>query len=168
MIPIRNAPVEIFLQPGQVFFGDAGVRVRTILGSCVSITLWHPKQHLGGMCHYMLPERGAAGRILDGRYAPEALELLLDQMRLTGAAPREFQAKIFGGGRMFAAEERAAGIDIGARNVDVGRRLLRAQGLHLTGEHLCGQGHRSLIFDIATGDVWVKHMPRLALVQGAA
>lgn len=168
MIPIRNAPIDIFLQPGEVFFGDSSVRVRTVLGSCVSITLWHPKHLLGGMCHYMLPERGAAGSSLDGRYAPEALALLLDQMHQAGTAPREFQAKLFGGGRMFAAEALSPGIDIGARNVEVGRRLLRSHGLHLTCEHLCGQGHRSLIFDIATGDVWVKHMPQPALLQGAA
>lgn len=152
---------ELYLQPGEVFFGDASVRVRTVLGSCVSITLWHPQRKLGGMCHYMLPERlrPADGR-RDGRYGPEAWEMLLEQLESAKTQPREYQAKIFGGGRMFALGEGRANLDIGQRNVEVGRRLLAAQGLQAASEHFCGDGHRCLIFDVATGDVWVKHLPQ--------
>jgi hypothetical protein len=34
--------IDIFLMPGDVFVGDEQYRVRTLLGSCVSVTLWHP------------------------------------------------------------------------------------------------------------------------------
>ena len=51
-------PIDVFLQPGDFYFGEAGTRIRTLLGSCVAITLWHPILHIGGMCHIMLPERG--------------------------------------------------------------------------------------------------------------
>lgn len=53
-----DSPSEVidrFLNPGEIFFGGSGFRVRTLLGSCVSIVLWHPNRHLGGMCHYLLP-----------------------------------------------------------------------------------------------------------------
>ncbi|MBL8511280.1 MAG: chemotaxis protein CheD, partial [Betaproteobacteria bacterium] len=50
--------MDIFLQPGEFYFGDADTRIRTLLGSCVSITMWHPTRRIGGMCHYMLPTRG--------------------------------------------------------------------------------------------------------------
>ena len=49
--------LEIFLQPGEFYFGEGKTRVRTLLGSCVAITLWHPRLHLGGMSHYVLPNR---------------------------------------------------------------------------------------------------------------
>ncbi len=163
MLSLADSHCEVYLQPGEVFFGDASVRVRTVLGSCVSITLWHPQRHLGGMCHYMLPERPRpSGGRADGRYGPEAWEILLAQARAAKTQPGEYQAKIFGGGRMFAGGERAPLIDIGQRNIDVARRLLAAQGMQVTSEHFCGDGHRCLLFDIATGDVWVKHLPQLA------
>ena len=41
--------IEIFLQPGDFYFGGADTRIRTILGSCVSITMWHPTRLIGGM-----------------------------------------------------------------------------------------------------------------------
>ncbi len=68
MIPINPAPIDVFLQPGDVYFGDRHTRLRTILGSCVSITLWHPQRLLGGMCHFILPARPAAGT-LDGPHS---------------------------------------------------------------------------------------------------
>src|SRR5439155_18563598 len=46
-----TAYLEIFLQPGEWYFGDADTRIRTLLGSCVAITMWHPRRCLGGMCH---------------------------------------------------------------------------------------------------------------------
>lgn len=127
-VPINPAAIDIFLQPGEVYFGDRGTRIRTVLGSCVSITFWHPRLLLGGMCHYMLPERGKAGADApDGRYADEALDLLFGEMRAAGTRPREYQAKIFGGGRMFSFATGGL-LDIGSRNIETGRRLLRSHG----------------------------------------
>lgn len=78
--------VEIFLQPGESYFGDKNTRIRTLLGSCVSITLWHPHLLIGGMCHYLLPDRGGKSSTgeLDGRYADEAIQILLKEVRAAG------------------------------------------------------------------------------------
>jgi len=53
--------LEIFLGPGDLFFGDRDTRIRTLLGSCVAVTLWHPRAKLGGMCHFVVPTRPASG-----------------------------------------------------------------------------------------------------------
>ena len=39
--------IDIFLQPGEYFVGDADYQIRTMLGSCVSMTLWHPGKRIG-------------------------------------------------------------------------------------------------------------------------
>src|SRR5437867_1676153 len=98
--------IEIFLQPGEFYFGDKNTRIRTVLRSCVSISFWHAELLVGGMCHYMLPSRnnerrGAIAPLSDGRYADEAIALLLKEIDATGASHREFQVKLFGGGNMF-------------------------------------------------------------------
>ncbi len=54
--------MEVFLQPGELYFGDGRTRVRTLLGSCVAIAVWHPRLRIGGLCHYMLPSRAIGGR----------------------------------------------------------------------------------------------------------
>ena len=80
--------IEIFLQPGEIFFGDSSTRIRTVLGSCVAMTLWHPQRKVGGMCHYMLAQRRGRGEpdgALNGKYADEALQLLLREIDLLEA-----------------------------------------------------------------------------------
>ena len=76
MIDFGDDILDVFLQPGDFHFGAGRTRISTLLGSCISITLWHPARLIGGMCHFMLPTRGLPGGVpLDGRYADEALAL---------------------------------------------------------------------------------------------
>ena len=51
--------MEVFLQPGEHFVGDEYYRLRTILGSCVSITLWNRARRIGAMCHFLLSQRAS-------------------------------------------------------------------------------------------------------------
>ena len=152
--------LEIFLQPGELWFGDEKTRIRTVLGSCVAIVLWQPQRRIGGMCHFMLPARPrdrGANEPLDGRYGDEAMDLLLSEVRRAGTASADYQAKLFGGGCMFAASERArGGSDISRRNMEAGRALLEREGLRLLTHDLGGQGHRNVIFDLWSGDVWLR------------
>lgn len=154
------ATLDIFLQPGEIFFGDADTRIRTILGSCVAITLWHPRRRIGGMCHFMLPERRRGERSeLDGRYADEAMLLLIEEITRASTRAHEYEAKLFGGGNMFAPREQKQ-ITVAERNIDAGRELLRRHGFNVLVEHLGGRGHRQIIFEVGSGDVWVRqHAP---------
>lgn len=153
--------VEIFLQPGDLYFGDRDTRIRTVLGSCVSLTFWHPALLVGGMCHYMLPnrsqeQRGIGKQTLDGRYADEAIEMLIKEIDSVGVPHREYQVKLFGGGNMFP-EHSSPVNNVGIRNVDTARNLVTRHGFNCVAEHLGGDGHRNVIFDIWSGHVWVKH-----------
>ncbi|MCK2095760.1 chemotaxis protein CheD [Thauera aromatica] len=154
--------IDIFLQPGDFYFGDCDTRIRTLLGSCVSITLWHPRLRHGGMCHYMLPARSRrGGQALDGRYADDAIALFLRELRAHGTRPGEYQVKLFGGGRMFRPPRNREGnesMEIGNRNIEAGQRLLRQHGFRIKASHLAGDGHRSLIFEVGSGEVWVRHV----------
>ena len=154
-------PGDVVLGPGGLWFGGGGGRVRTLLGSCIAVTLWHPTARVGGMCHYVVPTRpvGDAGAAPPGRYADEAFALLLERIRAAGTAPEEYQVKMFGGGSQFGAVSGLA-MDVAGRNVDAGLRLLRGHGLVLTSMHLGGTGHRQVVLDTRSGDVWVRHVER--------
>lgn len=168
---MNNTPagvIEIFLQPGEWYFGDHQVRIRTLLGSCVAMVFWHPKRLLGGMCHFMLPAAGPRKTVgaeqvqqpLSGRYADEAMSLLMQEMHKSGSPHYEYQAKLFGGGDMFATTSQLSGVQIGQRNVEAARSLIRDQGFNCVAEHLGGQGHRNVIFDIWSGHVWMRQQGR--------
>lgn len=157
---------EVYLRPGGFHFAAAPGQIATLLGSCVAITLWHPLLQLGGMCHFMLPDSPRHGRTLDGRYAPDAVQMFLQAIAKGRTRPEQYQAKLFGGGRMFIVRH---GIpDIGLRNIETGRRLLREAGIPLMGEHVAGHGHRSIRLDLATGEVWVRYRPQAMAVMPPA
>lgn len=157
-----NAPdnvMEIFLQPGDFYFGDSSTRIRTLLGSCVAITIWHPKLHIGGMCHYMLPRRPAhkQGGGLDGNYAEDAMLMFMQELRRSRTKPEEYKAKLFGGGHMFEKGDKPkTHTSISEQNADFGRLVMTEYGFKTHAEDLGGNGHRNIVFDLWSGDVWVK------------
>jgi len=167
---------ELFLQPGEYAFGDASCRIRTVLGSCISIALWCPAPRLGAMSHCLLPSRGRVGVTharglelcgLDARYADEALQLMLHELERHQVRSGQCRAKIFGGGNMFPAQ-RSAGVPVGRRNGEAARGLLHARGIEVVSESLFGDGHRQVVFDVATGDVWARQLAPSDPGAGAA
>jgi hypothetical protein len=63
-------------------------RIVTLLGSCVSITVWSPRLLVGGMCHFMLPSRGVIpeGATYAGRYGDEAMMQVINIAHDEGVA----------------------------------------------------------------------------------
>jgi chemotaxis protein CheD len=154
--------IEIFLQPGEFYFGDHDTRIRTLLGSCVAVTMWHPRKFYGGMCHCLLPApaRKAVPQ-LDGRYIEDALLMFLRDSVGNECNPKEMEVKVFGGGDMFPTVKKANSESVGQRNAQTVRMLLQKFGLAIKAEHLGGQGHRVIIFDVWSGNVHLKHMPQM-------
>jgi chemotaxis protein CheD len=153
--------IDVFLMPGDYFVGDERYRVRTLLGSCVSITLWHPAMRIGAMSHFLLPGHGrrAGERPSDkpGMYGADAMHLLVEGMARHGVPLIQCQGKIFGGGAMFPRSARVR--EIGTQNGDFARSMLHQQGIHVVSESLFGEGHRQLIFTIRSGEVLSRQVP---------
>ncbi|SHN45368.1 hypothetical protein [Cryptosporangium aurantiacum] len=160
---------DVLLQPGDFCFASAGTRIRTLLGSCISISMWHPRRRVGGMCHYMIPRRRRTPGVhheLSGRYADEAIELFLRELHRNNTLPHEYQVKMFGGGNQFPAFRRE--LDIPRQNIEIGLELLEHHGFELTATHLGGTGARHVVFDLTDGGVWMKHTGRYAADEATA
>ncbi len=165
---IDDFAIEIFLEPGEYFVGDNSFVVRTLLGSCVSITLWHPQLKFGAMCHFLLstrpqatgvvPDRRKRGQELDGRYADEVLLLMIQQLRAEGVPIEQCHGKIFGGANMFPQRRQDDQLLIGKKNGETARLLLRSHGIPIVSEDLYGDGHREIIFNVNNGDVWMRQV----------
>lgn len=164
---MKTRPPEIFLHPGEFHFDAAPERIGTLLGSCVSITLWHPRHQVGGMCHILLPCRQRSRAMaLDGRYADEAVELFVHELKRRRIAPASCQVKLFGGSNMFASLG-PAGSQIGRRNIDAARQVLAHHGFTVLTEHVGGTSHRRLFFDLVSGHASLTVPEQPAGRQGA-
>ena len=150
---------EVYLRPGDFCFGEGKLRIATLLGSCVSIILWHPLLAHGGMCHFMLPSRNQprGNLVPDGKYADEAMELFMLELKKRHTAPAQYQVNVYGGGNMF--DDRASSpMDIGKQNIEMAHSLLDKYGFTVAYDHLGSFGHRKIAFDVWTGEVRLIHV----------
>ncbi|OPB13590.1 chemotaxis protein CheD [Pseudomonas fluorescens] len=158
-MPENRVPQEVFLNPGEWFFGAGEIRLRTVLGSCVALVFWHPRRLLGGMCHFLLPQRAVPNsHALDGRYGNEALALLLGRIHASKARPADFRISVFGGGNMFPGLARSDKHYVGQRNVEQARRLLDLHHLLCHNFHVEGVGYRTVVFDLANGNIELNYL----------
>ncbi len=161
LIPKPDFILEIFLQPGEFYWGDSDTRIKTLLGSCVAICIWHPRLMVGGMSHSLLPTRGETKRgELSGRYIDESAELFLLDIAKSGTKPKDYEVKVFGGGNMFSEIKKTDSETVGDRNINMAREILKKYGFSIKKEHVGGDGHRNIIFDLWSGDVWLKHVDK--------
>lgn len=110
------------------------------------------------MCHFMLPGRVRAPSMpLDGRYADEAMGLLVREMSAAGTRPQEYLASLYGGGNMFPDLMGCRKDLIGSKNAQTAKRLISDYGIRVGAESLEGTGHRKIDFDVTTGKVTVEH-----------
>jgi len=161
MIKPSNPPLNIFLKPGEYCFAEQDTRIRTVLGSCVSITFWHPQLRVGGMCHYMLPKRSNirwkdARPAPDGRYADEAIALMLKKIDVVGAAYKEYQVTLLGGSHMFPGLRKNMTPLIGDQNVQAGRQLIKHHRFLCMDEYQADTGYLNVVFEVWSGAVWIK------------
>ncbi len=157
----RDPPViDIFLDPGEYFVGDHRYQVRTLLGSCVSMIVWHPRLQFGAMSHFLLAQRqrplSSDAEGLDGKYADESLQLMLRELMHAGVPVEQCQAKVFGGGNMFPDHALPEALKVGLHNGQAALALCKLHGLTVVAQDLFGDGHREIIFNVRKGEVWVR------------
>jgi chemotaxis protein CheD len=69
----------------------------------------------------------------------------------------EYEAKIFGGGNMMKSEGQNIEDSIGTKNAAAAMQLLMAENIPIQVAHVGEFGHRRIVFDVNSGDVWVRH-----------
>lgn len=148
-----RAGEALSLMPGELWFGAEAASVKTLLGSCVAVTLWHPKRRVGGMCHYLLPSRQRkGGEPLDGRYGDEAVLAMVNLLERHGCASRELVAHLYGGADTMS-EAAGVKLDIGERNIDQGWKLVDHFAFSLEGVDVGDNVPRTVSLDLRTGVV---------------
>lgn len=151
-----------FLNPGEIHFGDFSFRLRTLLGSCVSIVLWHPTKKIGGMCHYLLPEPKIGESTSLTKYGIGAFLYFQKEILKYRLPFSEFQAKVFGGSHMFLQEEKGyyshteTSLSIGDKNIQFAKTILEQNRIPIISWDVGGSSSRKLYFTVWDGEVWVE------------
>ena len=90
------------------------------------------------------------------KFANTAIPDLVEELEKLGAEKRFLKAKIMGGAHMFGFAKTNKVFNIGARNVEKVKEVLKTLKLRLVAEDVGGSYGRSLYFYLETGDVRVR------------
>ena len=134
---------------------NTGMLITYALGSCIGVCLYDPRLKLAALVHIMLPLNMEAGRKTPYKYADTGIRETLREMERQGAARSRVVAKIAGGAKMFDIGGGSLG-NIGQRNIDSVRMVLKREGVRLAAEDVGGTAARTLLFDPATGQGCIR------------
>src|ERR1035438_134319 len=92
---------KCLLLPGEMVFTETPLSVKTVLGSCVAITMRDPHRGLAAVVHCLLPLAGERTACLPRKeavkYVDSATAILLDDFARYGVKAEELEVKLFGG-----------------------------------------------------------------------
>jgi len=123
-----------------------------IVGSCIALTLYHPRTGKGALAHIVLPQ-SLDRKGPPGKFADTAIPHMVETLAASGANQAGLVAKICGGASMFGA---SGPIKIGVQNAEAVRKLLGELHIPIAGEDLEGPKGRRVTFDSQTGDIAVE------------
>lgn len=154
--------LTFYLKPGEFVISDEPALVTTVLGSCVSVTMFSPRLKIGAICHGLLPlckDDGPCDNACGNgfKYVDCSVRLMLAEFRKKGVSSAELETKLFGGSDMFVpAELRPGSITVGRQNVDAAFRICELEGVQVMNSDTGGVYTRKIIFHTHTGDVYLK------------
>lgn len=152
------------LNPGEAYVGTGPAVVTTILGSCVSVTMRHPKSGISAMCHGVLPsctkEKCRAESCPERfKFVKCSIKKMLDKFDACGISRSGIEVKIFGGSDMFGVKSgNTRRKTVGNQNISVAQGLLESEGLKISSYDTGGTQGRKIVFFTETGDVFLKRI----------
>lgn len=131
------------------------------LGSCIGLTLYDPVTKIGGMVHYMLPDSTQVRNNENiAKFADTGIDELLKKVVAAGASRQRLVAKIAGGAKMFETTGGSAIGNIGARNAEAAKQILKQKGIRLIAEDTGLNYGRTVELHCETGDFYIKAVGR--------
>jgi chemotaxis protein CheD len=130
------------------------------------MTMFAPKECFGGIFHAVLPTK-KSGRCADApqptqddfRYVDSSIRRFIMILDERGIQRSQVQIKIFGGAEVLPGRQYDPNsMSVGKRNVAEACTILKEMGLRITKADVGGTSGRKIIFDIHSGDVWLKRV----------
>lgn len=153
----------IKLLPGDFDVVNGEEMLVTVLGSCVAACIRDTKNGIGGMNHFLLPsEKNKASKAWNDydsaatRYGDLAMEQLINKIVSLGGKRENFEAKIFGGARMFETSFS----DIGAKNIEFVTHYLETERIRVASIDTAGINARKVYYIPGTGEVFLKRITK--------
>ncbi len=144
----------IYLNQGELYYSDKPAIVRTLLGSCVSVTFYNKRTHYAGIIHAMYPEYKPESDENPLLYVDYAIRRLIENFSEKDINPEEIEVKLFGGGDVIKIKRENH--SIGYKNVLSALNTLKEFNLAITSVDVRNDFGRLLYFHTDSGKIYLK------------
>ena len=129
------------LEPGYIYVAAEPTVISTVLGSCVSVSIYDRSRKVGGMNHFLYPtaENDQEATAIFGDAATLNLIRMMVQY---GSKRKDLEAQIIGG----AYNPGISSTNMGRQNVMTARRILARQRVKVVSEDIGGALGRKIVF----------------------
>jgi chemotaxis protein CheD len=157
----------IHLKAGEIYIGDKPRLVATVLGSCISVTMFNIRLKIASICHGALPKYDKNQYISTDNYTESfkyvdfSINYMVEKLTNYGIKPQEIQVKLFGGADMFSFNyEYGNKLTVGKQNIQVALNTIENNNLKILTSDIGGIRGRKIFFYTDTGEVLLKRLKK--------
>ncbi len=149
--------MKVFLKPGELYIGKEPAVISTILGSCLSITMFNARLGVGGICHALFPNDFKRKKGKEFHYVDGSISYMLNEFEKIGITRNEIEVKVFGGASINITQRKT----VGQANIEAALNIIRGSNLRMLTYDFGGTLGRKIIFYTHTGRVLLKKLEKL-------
>lgn len=157
----------IHLKAGEIYIAEKPTLVATVLGSCISVTMFNNRFKIGAICHGALPVYNKNRYGLKEhknepfKYVDYSISYMASQLANYGIKTCEIEVKVFGGANMFAVNSGNNNkLTVGEQNIQVAIHTIKEENLRLFISDIGGNRGRKICFYTHTGEVLLKRLKK--------
>jgi chemotaxis protein CheD len=152
------------LKPAELFISERPTIVRTVLGSCVAVTMFDRRLKISAICHALLPkhdgiEHDETRSNTNYKYVDTVIPLMVKRLRTYGSELPDLEVKLFGGADMLSVKTGQPNLrSVGRLNIEAVFQILKAHHLSVKVSDVGGTVGRKILFYTHTGEVLLKRI----------
>ncbi len=164
MNPLKTKLPVVYLKPGEMYTAERPTMVSTVLGSCVSVTMFSRHLGVGAICHGFLPKYTNTKHcdshyMEDFKYVDYSIMQMIEGFDKYGIKRSEIKVKLFGGAdALFLHGDQPGIFSVGRQNILTAIQVIKNERLNLIISDTGGMRGRKLIFYTHTGEVFLKRL----------
>lgn len=154
----------VYIHPGEACFSSDPIVVTTVLGSCLSITMYSGKIKYAGISHCQLPNCRSSNMNCDNcqdpfKYVNCTIMHMVKKFEQMHIKRNDIEVKIFGGADIFKSASGENRINsVGRQNIQTALETLAMFNMRAITSDIGGELGRKIFFLTATGDIFLSRL----------
>lgn len=153
----------VYLMSEEVWFTGKPTIVSTVLGSCVSVTMFARHVRFAAICHAILPVCAKMGTCpatcgKQYKYVNCVIPKMVQRFQKHDIRPRDLEVNLFGGADMPGSGR--TGDRVGQLNTQTAIGAIKSEKLRLKASDVGGFLGRKIYFHTHTGEILLKRLKR--------